>query len=99
MRPVPIPDEAVWENGRRMVIAPPGGDLTHPEISPAEAVVEPVSVGGRVMPSYSFMCALEGDDLEKLQAGGHVWVTFYGAVMPFSVTAVRQAGDAIQGGT
>jgi hypothetical protein len=83
MRPVPIPDNAVWAGGQRVVMAAPDGDLTNSTIAPVEVVVDQVESTGGLC--YSARCALEPGDLEKLQAGDHVWVSFYGGVMPFSV--------------
>lgn len=83
MRPVPIPDEAVWSGAQRVVMGAPDGDLTNSTIAPVEVVVDRVESTGGLC--YSARCVLEPGDLEKLQAGGHVWVSFYGGVMPFSV--------------
>lgn len=82
MRVIPIPDGAVWEGGERVVIGPPDGDPTG-EIRAVEAIVDvSASTGIR---RFSMCCALEEGDLEKLAAGGHVWVTLYGHMIPFSV--------------
>ena len=91
MRPAPIPAEAVWDGARRVVIAPPGGDLTDPDIAPVEAVVDrPESLGGIRL---SVRCVLEPGDLEKLAAGGHVWVSFYGQMVPFCVDVTGPNGE------
>jgi hypothetical protein len=39
-------------------------------------------------------CELEDGDLEKLQAGGTVWLTFWGVMVPWSATVVepKEAG-------
>lgn len=89
MRPAPIPTEAVWEGGRRIVMAPPDGDMFHPDIAPLEMIADQVSIGVR----FSARCALEEGDLEKLAAGGHVWVSFVGHVVPFSVDATGPDGQ------
>lgn len=81
MRPAPIPDAAVWPGAQRMVIAPPDGDLTNPDIAPVEALVDQASIGRRL----SVRCVLEDGDLEILARGGAVWVSFYGVMVPFSV--------------
>lgn len=86
MRPVPIPDEVIWPGGRRLVMSAPNGDLLDPDIAPVEAIEEQVD-GRRVL---SVRCALEPGDLEKLAAGGHVWVSFWGGMPPFDV-AVSEA--------
>lgn len=83
MRVTPIPDDAVWEGARRVVIGPPDGDLTGP-IRAVEAVLSASESTG--MPVLSVRCALEPGDLEALAAGGHVWVSFHsGSIVPFSV--------------
>ncbi len=89
MRPAPIPDAMVWEGARRVVIAPPDGDLTNPDIAPVEAVVDR-SPG---VPVLSVRCVLEDDDLDKLQAGGNVWISFVGHMVPFSVTVAGPSGS------
>jgi hypothetical protein len=91
MRPAPIPAEAIREGARRIVVAPPGGDLTDPDIAPVEAVIDrPEGLGGIRL---SVRCVLEPGDLEKLTAGGHVWVSFYGQVVPFCVDVTRPNGE------
>jgi hypothetical protein len=83
MRPVPIPDEVVWPGADRIVVAGPGGDLTGP-IPAVEALADVSESTG--MRRLSVRCALEPGDLERLAAGEHVWVSFYGGGMPpFSV--------------
>lgn len=89
MRPAPIPAEAVWPGARRVVFAAPDGDLTNPDIAPVEVVVDRCSDG--VTPRFSTRCVLEPGDLDKLAAGGHVWVSFYGVVVPFSVDVTGPA--------
>lgn len=87
MRPVPIPDLLVKPNQVRCVIGAPGGDLLDSEIEPVEAVVEAFSgvhADRPVSRLYSVRMKLEGDDLKKLQDGDHVWVHFWGVVVPFS---------------
>ncbi|MFL6141587.1 MAG: hypothetical protein ACJ72N_06930 [Labedaea sp.] len=87
MRPSIIPDREAWQGARRIVMAPPDGDLTNDKIRPLEMVAE-LHEG---VPVYSARCVLEPGDLDTLSAGGTVWLTFYGGVMPFSVT-VAEAG-------
>lgn len=83
MRVTPIPDEAVSAGARRVVIGPPDGDPTG-AIRSVEAVLDESSSVG--VPVLSVRCALEPGDLERLAAGEHVWVSFYGGGMPpFSV--------------
>lgn len=86
MRPTPIPDAEVWEGAERKVFAAPNGDLTDDQIRPVEALVDrSPTTGGLTM---SARCELDPGDLEKLLAGGTVWVTFWGAMVPWAVTVV-----------
>lgn len=85
MRVTPIPDSAVWEGARRIVIGPPDGDPTG-EIRAVEAVVDRSPTTGSWV--YSVRCALEEGDLDTLAAGGHVWISFYDRMVPFSVDVV-----------
>lgn len=82
MRPVPIPDECVPEGAERRVLAAPDGDLTDDNIRPAEALLIFNDSG---VPFYQFRIVLEGDDLQKLQAGQPIWLTLVGAVPPFAL--------------
>jgi hypothetical protein len=46
------------------------------------------------IPRISACCVLEDGDLEKLQVGGTVWVSFYGAqLVPFNVDVVDPDGQ------
>ena len=75
MRPVPIPDELVWP-GRRIVVAPPGGDMTHETIRAVEAVVD-LGVDN-TGPRFCIRVGLDEGDLAKLADNPHFWVTFHG---------------------
>ena len=90
MRPTPIPDHDIWAGAVRRVISPPGGDLTDPDIAPVEALVDRSPSTGAV--NLSVRCELEGDDLAKLQAGGTVWLTFWGGMVPWAATVVEAHG-------
>lgn len=82
MRPVPIPDQAIWHGAVRRVFAAPDSDLTNDTIRPVEVLLDVVADG---TPRINVCCQLEDGDLEKLTAGGHVWISFYGgALIPFS---------------
>jgi hypothetical protein len=94
MRVAPIPDAEVWAGAQRIVMAPPDNDPTG-EIRACEMVAE-IVLGH---PAYSARCVLEDGDLEKLQAGGNVWITFYGGVMPFSVNVAPAAGTVAEEAT
>jgi hypothetical protein len=86
MRPTPIPDAEVWEGATRIVVTPPGGDLTNPDIAPVEALADRSPSTGHQ--TLSVRCILEDDDLELLQLGGTVWLTFWGRMVPWSVTVL-----------
>lgn len=88
MRPTPIPDAEVWPGAVRKVFAAPDGDLTNPDIDACEALVDQSPTTGAL--NISVRCVLEDGDLEKLQAGGVVWLTFWGAMVPWAM-AVAEA--------
>ena len=91
MRPAPIPSEAVWPGAQRAVIGPPDGDPTNTKVAAIEVVVDqPDSLG---VVRYSARCVLEPGDLEKLADGGHVWVSFYGSMVPFCVDVTDKNGQ------
>jgi hypothetical protein len=91
MRPTVIADHDVWDGARRIVMAPPDGDLTNDVVRPLEMLVE-ASPDGSVM--YHAKLVLEPGDLDHLVAGGAVWVTFLGVVAPFSHSVAPPAGPA-----
>jgi len=84
MRPAPIPDDEILPGSERIVIGPPPGhDLTG-DIRAAEVCARVSESLG--VPVLSARCILEPGDLEALQAGGAVWVHFYGGqLVPFDV--------------
>lgn len=89
MRTTPIPAEFVWEGAHTQTIGPPPG--YEAEIAPVDAVVDwPESIPGQVR--LSVRCELEAGDLAKLAAGGHVWISFYGQMVPFSVDVTGPDG-------
>lgn len=90
MRPTPIPDDAIWEGAKRAIFGPPDGDLTNPDIAPVEVLLDATDTCPR---RISVRCSLEPGDLEKLQTGGHVWISFYGVLIPFSVDVTDGAGQ------
>jgi hypothetical protein len=95
MRPAPIPEDAVWEGARRVVMSAPNGDLTDSTIAPVEAVLDRSEATGALV--YSVRCVLEPGDLKALQEGGHIWVSFYGGMPPFSVSVSTRAGQLVNG--
>jgi hypothetical protein len=96
MRVTPIPDNEIWAGATRIVMGPPTGHDPTGEIRPVEMLAE-IVMGHR---AFSARCALEDGDLETLQAGGVVWLTFYGGVAPFSITVTPavEAPSASEGG-
>lgn len=85
MRPVPIEAEiAELMPGQRAVIGPPlRHNFLETSLPPVEAMVETVGHSR----AYSMRCVLEDGDLEKLAAGGAVWITILGQQLsPFAVT-------------
>lgn len=81
MRPVPIPDDRIWEGSRRVVVAGPDGDLTG-EIRPVEALVDVVDD----TPRFSILIKLDPEDLEKLKDNPHIWLMWWGHYLhPFSI--------------
>lgn len=81
MRPAPIEDEVARTRvGKRVVVGPPGGDLNS-GIPPVEAIVRHLPAGL----ALSVRCVLEPGDIERLQAGAAVWITFLDHMVPFDV--------------
>lgn len=83
MIPVPIPNELVPEGYVRRVFAAPDGDLTNPDIRPVEVLAR--KAPGMDTAEISVHLILEGDELERLNAGGSVWLIMLGGLMPFQV--------------
>jgi hypothetical protein len=81
MRPVPIPDTAIPEGARRIVVAAPDGDLTNPDIAPVEAIVR-MEDGVRW---YSVLLVPEGDDYANLRNGHPITLSFAGGIPVFQV--------------
>lgn len=81
MRPTPIPDREVWYGALRRVFAAPDGDLTNPDIAPVEVLADQQDGDVRI----HVRCELEDGDLERLTAGGTVWITTWGGLLPFAV--------------
>jgi hypothetical protein len=92
LRPTTIPDEqvAIHPGSVRGVLAAPGGDLTDPNIAAVEVLFDRVHDGAaeRVL----VRLALEDGDLERLAAGGNVWLAFYGPIPVFSLD-VKAPGE------
>lgn len=104
MRPVPIPDARVWtdEAGRtpeRRTLGAPRGHET--DVHPIEVLVEEDPPPGGVKglgAQYHVLLSLEDGDLERLVVDGHVWLTFWGAVVPFALTVPgKEEADRLLG--
>lgn len=87
MNPIPVADELVQEGTVRRVIAAPDGDLTNDLIRPVESLISKAPDG---MAMLSMPLALEPGELEILEAGGTVWLSMWGAVVPFNVCALPE---------
>jgi hypothetical protein len=97
MRPVMIPDSRVWDGpdgrpvDRRTLGAPRGHETT---VTPVEVLYEPEPQSpppgpgtiGDLGAQYHILCALEDGDLERLIVDPHVWLTFWGGVVPFALS-------------
>lgn len=91
MRPIPIPDELQQPGVRRIVIAPPDGDLTNQKIGPVEALAAIVEDGL----CLTMLVALEDDDLERLTGMRRpaVWLSMYtNQLPPFAVEVADGRG-------
>lgn len=78
MRPGPIPDRDLAHGGQRRTFGAPAGH---------EDTIRPVEVlcrDGDPAPTYSMRIELEDGDLERLADQGHLWLTMWGAVVPFT---------------
>jgi hypothetical protein len=85
VRPAPIPNDEILPGSQRIVVGPPRGHELTGNIRAAEVCMRHVEELGGV-PVLSARCVLEPGDLEALQAGGAVWVHFYGGqLLPFDV--------------
>lgn len=81
MRLTPIPSEEVPKGYQTVVLAAPDGDLTNPDIAPAEMAVKQ----HKDSLIYSARFILEEGDIESLQEGYPIWLTLWGNVPPFNV--------------
>ena len=80
MKPVPVTDEMVGADAvKRVFLAPPDME----DVSPCEAVISASPDGKTVLVQVPMK--LEPGDLENLQAGGTVWMTMVGNLLPFAV--------------
>jgi hypothetical protein len=85
MRPVPIPDDRVWEGGERIVIGPPPDmDIRESKVEPVEVIVDDFRPGlGR---RFAILVKLEEGDLDAFARDPHFWLVMYGnQLQPFDV--------------
>lgn len=80
MRAGLIPAEEIPAGARRIVMAPPDGDLTRTDIAPAEMLL----AVGEHGPEYSARMVMTDEERAALAAGAPLWLTFVGAVVPFA---------------
>lgn len=91
MRPVPIPDRRIWTDDRgqplprRTLGAPKGHEGTVP---PVEILVEHSTLD--LGPQCHVLLELEDGDLQRLTVDPHLWLTFWGGVVPFRLTVPDQ---------
>lgn len=81
MRPVPIPDELVWDGARRTTLVRRDADLDDERVSPVpvEVIVDQDDIGKRM----SVLIELETGDMERIvDAGGRFILMMYGKRMP-----------------
>jgi hypothetical protein len=83
VRPVPIPDDQVWDGAVRRVIVGPSGDPTDDDIRPVEALVYANGMGSL---AFAMRIELEPGDLEQLARDPHFWLVQHGvALQPFAL--------------
>ena len=83
MQPISIPDHLVRPGSVRQV-AKPADDARLAHVEDCQALVSRDQRTG--LARVEVRLELEPGELEELQAGGHVWVTFLGGILPFSVS-------------
>lgn len=76
MRPSSVPDDEIWEGGKRVTLgAPPGLEK---EIAPLEVISTNTELGHE----FAFRVEVDEADLEKLRLTGAFYVTFISPVFP-----------------
>lgn len=89
MRPIPIPDDDVWEGGRRVAVGPPTMEDID-ALFTVDAVIDIVKLqhGEDLMeaPRYNMKIVLETGDLEALAKDPHFWLSIITTrLTPFNV--------------
>lgn len=87
MRPTPIPDNEIMAGHTRQVIGPPANcDHLDGPIRPVEALVAvDTELNVRI---FRFRIILEDGDLEQLEHGDPIWLTFWSHVVPWDIGIV-----------
>jgi hypothetical protein len=86
VRPVPIPNERLWQGTRRLVVGPAGGDPTDDRIRAVEVLSEITDMGH----VFWALIALEPGDIERLQQDPHFWLSIFAPqLVPFNVDIER----------
>lgn len=84
MRPTPIDAELIPPGSRRVVVAPPSGDLTDEHIAPVEALRSDRDG------TWTMRLVLEDGELEKLQRGAAVFLFIQAThLVPFAVEVIE----------
>lgn len=95
MLPTPIPDQEIWPGAVRLVVGAPGGSLTGDGSSVDQATAVEVLVDRGQNTGAPRCCVrfeLEPGDLDKLAAGGTVWLSVYGPLPVFCMD-VKAPGE------
>jgi hypothetical protein len=91
MQPTGIPDHLIRDGAVRQTVGAPD-DPRYADVEDCEALVER---GPNDLAQVRVRLELEPGDLEDLTAGGHLWVTFLGGILPFHVTTTPPEGNDV----
>lgn len=91
MLPTRIPTALIREDSQ-VTIARAPDDPRYTGVEDCEALVER---GQHGLAQVRVRLELEPGELEQLAAGGHVWVTFVGGILPFNVTTTGPEGSDV----
>jgi hypothetical protein len=89
--PIPIPNAAVPDNCRRVVIGPPDGDPTG-DVRPVEAVV---GVDEQHRLAFAMLVRLEDGELDRLREMPAVWLTMWTHQIPAFALHIADAGEPV----
>lgn len=91
MRPTLFPNNlALPQPLKRLIVAPPSGDLNDPDISPIEAIVGKCILPNFDCDEYMVKIVLEPGDIEDLTTNSCFYIVFMGAVVPFRFHPARE---------